>query len=656
MSSVNPGNPNHSLKLNLSLLPPSSKKVGQQPKRSPHGLSEKVSKTVQKALSEETSTESPPPLATSSKKKKSRKEHKKTREKSSQVGNKILQKSKKKTVPSSKKENVPSLNIPGFSVSTSPEEKKELPDPSPCSKVAKKILSPSPLQQKPLTPEQERFKTNVKRLKRYTQEYGTGAFHQIGVRHKKFNFKAQKKGGEDVEELACQIMREAWGNLYTARQGGSNRTTPEALNELEELDLLFEKFFGTKKWIQLKQAPSQKQLTLLHGRVKKNASFDDVNGQVSQAMKTHRDTLSTHRENREKERLSEEQLLEGAGVNSTYRLRAHTAPEKVLAYKKPSIDKADENPLAGVKEYIGSALNIALGGVFPTPLVYLDEQDIISGNIEGKTVQSLYPRHGPQKLPQEIQDQLSPEGVQKFALLQMLLKTTDSHGGNIILHETNGKLFPHSIDHSASLHADPTLLASHPRISDYALWPGMEAPIDQDSVVTQQLLGMDVEGLLKTLLEEALEAADTQKDLPEEALSSLPSSLNHLAANLIFIQESIKEKLSPQQMLACLVCPIDLQVSLPNSSHSLLAYLQAVGGGDRSLLALLPNIREDQPQSLFAQVCHKHFLPSLENQLDINQLREDMSQLIKEKKEELSNPRETLFSDEQLEAYRLLKL
>lgn len=144
--------------------------------------------------------------------------------------------------------------------------------------------------------------------------------------------------------------------------------------------------------------------------------------------------------------------------------------------------------------------------------------------------------------------------AQKFAILQLLIKAEDTHGGNIMIQvNPKNQLVPIPIDFGRCLGDDPNDEHMLPRITRWEQWPALLYPVDPQ--IVEFILSIDVTDYIRKVQDEFFRLF--QSLLTVELKERFHTKFFHLQANLIMIQESIKAGLTIKQMITLIIPEID---------------------------------------------------------------------------------------------------
>lgn len=144
--------------------------------------------------------------------------------------------------------------------------------------------------------------------------------------------------------------------------------------------------------------------------------------------------------------------------------------------------------------------------------------------------------------------------AQKFAILQLLTKAEDSHGGNIIIQvNSKNQLIPIPMDFGCCLAHNPKDEYTLPRTTKWEQWPALLYPVD-DKIV-QFLLNLQISGMMTMIRCKFLRSL--QRELSTEEIALFEKKFFHLDANLIMLQEAVKMGLTIKKMIALILPVID---------------------------------------------------------------------------------------------------
>ncbi|MEC7838732.1 MAG: hypothetical protein VX777_01685 [Chlamydiota bacterium] len=144
--------------------------------------------------------------------------------------------------------------------------------------------------------------------------------------------------------------------------------------------------------------------------------------------------------------------------------------------------------------------------------------------------------------------------AQKYALLQLMIKAEDAHGGNIIiLQDLANHLVPISIEFGRCLGHDPNDERMLPRTTRWEDWPALSEPVEDE--IKDFILSLDSLKLVKDLKMSFYSKYDTK--LTENQKDIFEIKFDHLHSNILMLQESIKSGLTFRQMIALILPKID---------------------------------------------------------------------------------------------------
>lgn len=160
-----------------------------------------------------------------------------------------------------------------------------------------------------------------------------------------------------------------------------------------------------------------------------------------------------------------------------------------------------------------------------------------------------------QGVMKEVIDQgFDIEAAQKFALLQLWVKAEDAHEGNIIIGLSDeNTMIPISIDFGRCLSFDMDSPIMLPRTTRWEQWPALECNVETN--IKNFILSKDPETLIIKL--EDLFFNLYNDELTSEQQTLFAIKFHHLHANMIMVQEAIREGLTFKQILALILPVID---------------------------------------------------------------------------------------------------
>jgi Phosphatidylinositol 3- and 4-kinase len=144
--------------------------------------------------------------------------------------------------------------------------------------------------------------------------------------------------------------------------------------------------------------------------------------------------------------------------------------------------------------------------------------------------------------------------AQKFALLQLIIKAEDTHGGNIMIQvNTSNQLVPIPIDFGRCLGNDPHDEHMLPRTTRWEQWPALLYPIDL--TIKDFILNLNIDDIVEAVRTEFFRLFSSL--LSEEQINIFHMKFFHLHSNLVMIQEAVKAGLTIKQMLTLILPVID---------------------------------------------------------------------------------------------------
>jgi len=144
--------------------------------------------------------------------------------------------------------------------------------------------------------------------------------------------------------------------------------------------------------------------------------------------------------------------------------------------------------------------------------------------------------------------------AQKYALLQLIVKAEDAHGGNIIIiQDPTNHLVPISIEFGRCLGHDPNDERMLPRTTRWEKWPALDLPIDEK--LKNFILSLNTEKLVRDLKDAFY--SNYNSKLTEVQRGFFNIKFHHLHSNILMVQESIKSGLIFKQMIALILPAID---------------------------------------------------------------------------------------------------
>lgn len=171
------------------------------------------------------------------------------------------------------------------------------------------------------------------------------------------------------------------------------------------------------------------------------------------------------------------------------------------------------------------------------------------------TYESLVKQAGAQGIGQTSIDRgFDIEAAQHYALLQIYLKTEDSHSENIVIRiDQNHHLIPAPLHFTRWLSQDPNNETMLPRTTCWEKWPALSQPICEP--IKNFISETNPELFVEQMKLEFLKGCGPQ--LTKEQKDIFEIRLYHLKCNMIMVKEAVQEGLSIKQILALIIPIVD---------------------------------------------------------------------------------------------------
>lgn len=222
--------------------------------------------------------------------------------------------------------------------------------------------------------------------------------------------------------------------------------------------------------------------------------------------------------------------------------------ESLSRYNEGIIEILDQFP------EIGSFFDIAPSNLSSSNLED-EEAELLFSDCIG-TYANLIKHAENQGITKEILDQgFDIQAAHKYALFQIWVKAEDAHGGNILIRLSGeNTMIPIPLDFGRCLGYDLENGIMLPRTTRWEKWPALEHRFDD--TVKNFIIKQNTQSLIDKL--KKLFFGRYSAELSEEQKAIFSVKLQHLHANMIMVQEAMKEGLTMKQILALILPIIDI--------------------------------------------------------------------------------------------------